>query len=111
VATLLYQLGAATSKVRGLHRHSGTQEQAVDPAWAVTETARSNNLASVSEVSACMALQGDMDCNCRVDAADLQAVAARWRQPAGWPYDLDGDGVVSVADIMRVAAAWGNTCP
>jgi hypothetical protein len=99
VATLLYQLGAATSKVWGLHRRSGIQEQAVDPAWAVTETPRSNNLASV------------MDCNCRVDVADLQALTDRWRQAAGLPYDLDGDGKVTVADIMRVAAAWGNTCP
>jgi len=58
-----------------------------------------------------MALQRDMDCNCRVDAADLQAVAARWPQAAGPPYDLDGDGQVTVADIMRVSAAWGNACP
>jgi len=57
-----------------------------------------------------MALQGDMDCNCRIDAADLQALTARWRQAAGRPYDLDGDGVVSVADIMRVAARWVNSC-
>jgi len=49
--------------------------------------------------------------DCRVDAADLQALTDRWRQPAGSPYDLDGDGQVTVADIMRVAAAWGRTCP
>jgi hypothetical protein len=84
---------------------------AVDPAWAVTETTRTNNLASVSGASACMALQGDMDCNCRIDAADLQALTARWRQAAGLPYDLDGDGQVTVADILRVSAAWGNACP
>jgi hypothetical protein len=95
----------------GLHRHSGTEEQPIGPAWAVTETTRTNNLASVSGASACMALQRDMDCNCRVDAADLQAVAARWRQAAGPPYDLDGDGQVTVADILRVSAAWGNACP
>jgi len=56
-------------------------------------------------------LAGDQDGDGDVDLADLQAVAARWRQAAGPPYDLDGDGQVTVADIMRVAAAWGNACP
>jgi hypothetical protein len=45
-----------------------------------------------------------------VNQLDVQSVADRWRQPAGSPYDLDGDGKVTVADIMRVAAAWGSTC-
>jgi hypothetical protein len=107
-----YWLPAAASRRWGAFTNiCGTKEQAVDPVWVVTETTRTNNLASVSGASACMALQGDMDCNCRIDAADLQALTARWRQAAGLPYDLDGDGKVTVADIMRVAAAWGNTCP
>jgi len=43
-----------------------------------------------------------------VDIGDVQFVAARWHQPAvGQPYDCDGDGVITVADIMCVAAAWG----
>ena len=56
---------------------------------------------------------------------DIQAVAARWRLTAADPdpdadpstpnygaaFDQDGDGVITVADIMRVAAAWGNECP
>jgi len=51
-----------------------------------------------------------------VDGADLQMLAAHWREHPGDPgwdprFDFDGDGVVTVADIMRVAAAWGNTCP
>ena len=49
--------------------------------------------------------------DCQIDAADLQALTDRWRQAAGLPYDLDGDGQVTVADILRVSAAWGNACP
>jgi len=47
-----------------------------------------------------------------VDVKDVQAVASHWRQPVvvGSPYDVDGDGDVDVADVMRVVAAWGSTC-
>ena len=83
---------------------------AVDPGRTVTETTWANNLASVSGASACTGLQGDVNCSCTVDATDLQAMAALWRQPISRPYDTDGDEQVTVADIMRVAAAWGDTC-
>ena len=46
-----------------------------------------------------------------MDVADVQAVAGRWHQAAGLPYDLDGDDWITVADIMRVVAGWGSTCP
>ena len=68
------------------------------------------NMASAS-VQTIVTFPEDVVPDCRVDAADLQALTDRWRQPAGSPYDLDGDGQVTVADIMRVAAAWGRTCP
>lgn len=46
-----------------------------------------------------------------VGVEDVQAVAARWPQPEAAPYDNDGDGLVTITDIMRVAAAWGSSCP
>ncbi len=50
-----------------------------------------------------------------VGVEDLQAAANVWRRhsdDAGWDarFDLDGDGVINIADIMRLAAAWGSTC-
>jgi len=42
-----------------------------------------------------------------VGVEDIQATAAFWRHSLGRPYDCDGDGVITVADIMCVAAAWG----
>ena len=38
-------------------------------------------------------------------------VAALWNQPAGPPYDLDDDGVITVVDIHRVARWWGWAVP
>jgi len=26
-------------------------------------------------------------------------------------YDLDGDGIITVVDIMKVVAHWGESCP
>ncbi len=58
----------------------------------------------------------EVGAGCQVDVQDVQATAERWRlrnTNSGWDprFDLDGDGDVDVADIMRVAAAWGNRCP
>jgi C1A family cysteine protease len=57
----------------------------------------------------------DLNCDCAVSAADIQAVAGAWRCEDGAGcydarYDLDGDGVVTVVDIMRVAAEWNWSC-
>jgi len=58
----------------------------------------------------CARLQGDMDCSCTVDIDDLRAVADRWGQVAEPPFDSDGDEIVTVVDVMWVAAHWGETC-
>ena len=60
-------------------------------------------------------LFGDLDLNCVVDVADIQRVASRWRMVDTDPdwnrrYDLNGDGIITIVDIMLVAAHWGDTC-
>jgi hypothetical protein len=46
-----------------------------------------------------------------VGVEDIQAVANKWRQPVGSPYDQDGDTVVSIKDIMMVGQRQGEICP
>jgi hypothetical protein len=53
--------------------------------------------------------------DCQTDILDIQAIASRWQQrvgDSGWDsrFDLDGDGTITIADIMHVAAAWATTC-
>ena len=60
-------------------------------------------------------LFGDVNCDCEVDVADIMQVASRWRMTDEDPhwdprYDLDGDGIVTIVDIMKVATCWGETC-
>jgi hypothetical protein len=45
-----------------------------------------------------------------VGAEDVQFLAAHWRRPAQPPFDCDGDGIISAADIMCATALWGQTC-
>ncbi|MCZ7573428.1 MAG: hypothetical protein M5U01_33170 [Ardenticatenaceae bacterium] len=86
----------------------------VEPYGHLSETTRSNNLASgsVAVLSVCP----DFNDSGTVDVADIQAVASRWRQrdtDPGWDprFDLDGDGDIDMVDVMRVAAEWNQTCP
>ena len=45
-----------------------------------------------------------------VGLADVQFEADLWRQPADPPYDSDGDGTVTVVDIIEVAGHLGEPC-
>jgi hypothetical protein len=54
----------------------------------------------------------DLNCDGRVDVGDISDIAAHWRDQEGDPgyrprYDPDGDFVVTVVDIMRIASQWG----
>ncbi|HIC88526.1 MAG TPA: hypothetical protein EYP04_03865 [Anaerolineae bacterium] len=54
----------------------------------------------------------DVDFDCDVDIADVQAVAGRWGQTSGQPgyddiYDLNGNEIVDLPDIQTVAERWG----
>jgi hypothetical protein len=58
---------------------------------------------------------GDFDCDCEVEVQDIQQVASRWRMTEAdddWDpwYDLNDDGIITVVDIMKVVAHWGETC-
>lgn len=46
-----------------------------------------------------------------VDTGDIGTVASLWRQPASWPHDCDGDGTITVRDVMCAARYLGNVCP
>ncbi len=57
----------------------------------------------------------DFNRDCNVDIEDIMEVASRWHTTdvdPGWDatYDLDGDGIITVVDIMIVAVNWGATC-
>ena len=45
-----------------------------------------------------------------ITVADIQQVAALWREQVGYPFDRDGDNRVMVADIMWYAARFGQGC-
>jgi RHS repeat-associated protein len=52
----------------------------------------------------------------QVDSADVQAIQARWKQRSTDPqwdarFDLNGDGIVNIVDIMQVTVALGPCLP
>ena len=49
----------------------------------------------------------DMDGNGVVDVADVLTVLASWGPCAECPADISGDGVVGVGDLLTVLASWG----
>jgi hypothetical protein len=58
----------------------------------------------------------DFNRDCNVDAADIMKVASRWRMTDNNPdweacYDLNGDGIINIVDLMLVSAHWEETCP
>jgi PKD repeat protein len=72
-----------------------------------------DTLSRTGGVTACPGV--DLDCNCSVDILDMQAVADSWRCHLGEAcynplHDLDGDGGITVIDVMQVAAEWGWNC-
>ncbi len=57
----------------------------------------------------------DFNRDCNVDIADIMEIAGRWHTidaDPGWDatYDLDGDGIITIVDVMIVAVNWGATC-
>jgi hypothetical protein len=50
----------------------------------------------------------DLDASGLVDIADLLALLAAWGPCPGCPPDLDGDGVVGFADLVLMLSTWGE---
>jgi hypothetical protein len=71
-----------------------------------------DELGVVTPLSAAVAMAvPDVDCDGGVDVVDIQQVTAVWGTSQGDPgfdsqYDLDGDGVIGVQDIVIAAAHW-----
>lgn len=87
-----------------------------EPRLTANEIAPTSGPVVWNLVSLCGLLEGDVDCTCSVDAADLQTLAHAWRatraDPAYVPlYDIVADERINIVDIQRAAAAWGSTCP
>jgi hypothetical protein len=60
-------------------------------------------------------IPGDVDCSCQVDVYDILLVAGSWLAMIGDPnyvatYDVNGDFVIDVVDLMIVTAHFGDTC-
>lgn len=53
---------------------------------------------------------GDFDSNMDVGQSDLDALISHWGETGGGQYDLTGNGVVNVDDLLRLLALWGP-CP
>jgi uncharacterized repeat protein (TIGR01451 family) len=87
-----------------------------EPRLTADEIAPAWGPAAWNLVSLCGLLQGDVDCNCTVDATDLQILAASWRatraDPAYVPlYDIVPDEHINVVDVQRAAVNWMVSCP
>jgi len=53
--------------------------------------------------------KGDLTGDCTVDFADVQAMAAQWLYPQGYPADLDGLNGVEERDFAILAGTWSQT--
>lgn len=86
-------------------------EWKVIPTTVNTDT---NTLAAVLDHLTKFAVHGvnacyNFDLDPYIGSGDVQMVASQWHQN-GSPYDLDGDGQVTIKDIMRLVAKWGEFC-
>ncbi len=55
-------------------------------------------------------LIGDFSGNGLIDIGDIVAAADHWQAIGASPFDLDGDGLVTVRDVMLVASSFGQAC-
>lgn len=60
--------------------------------------------------AACVLCLGDADMDCDVDVLDLNALLAEWGCTLSCTTDWDGNGLVSIGDLMAVLTVWGTNC-
>ena len=81
----------------------------------VISTDAASNSTTITRTVGYSPLFADFDYNCVINVSDIMLVANCWRCRLGdgcynEDYDLDKDGIITVVDIMKVAARWGETC-
>ncbi|MSP13122.1 MAG: hypothetical protein EXR62_09205 [Chloroflexi bacterium] len=74
------------------------------------------NATRAAEVRVLACIQGDFNCDCKVDVVDLVAIGRRFGALYGDAlydnrFDLDDNRSIDLFDVVRVATNWGNTCP
>ena len=90
----------------------GTQVAFVGGGWTGIFRAGDNQLcaspqpATISMTTTCY----DFEPPAGVGLEDVMVVASLWHQSGGAPYDCDGDGFVTIVDIMCAVIHIGETC-
>ncbi|MBI3942707.1 MAG: S8 family serine peptidase [Chloroflexi bacterium] len=74
------------------------------------------NATRSAEVRVLACIQGDFNCDCKVDVVDLVAIGRRFGTIIGDSlydnrFDLDDNGRIDLFDVVRVSTNWGATCP
>lgn len=64
-----------------------------------------------SAIARWMAPCCDYDGDGTVDVDDVITIAGLWNQPGSVPYELDGDGWITIVDLQRVTRWWGAWVP
>ncbi len=71
---------------------------------------RSSNDVSVLNNQTCTPCPADVDGDGTVSITDLLSLLAAWGPNPGHPADIDGNGTVAMPDLLALLAAWGP-CP
>jgi PKD repeat protein len=109
----LWHLGDGTTTTLASPTHTYTTPNAYTVTLFVHGLGGSDAITRSNYLSVCH--RSDVACDCKIDVADIQAVASGWRCSDGdgcydAAYDFDGDDTITVVDIMQVAARWGCAC-
>jgi uncharacterized membrane protein len=82
---------------------------AINQARQIATNARNDAIGFAGAVLLSPVVEGDLDGDLDVDAADLASLLAAWGACPGCDADLDGDGLVGPADLAALLAAWTPT--
>ena len=96
----------------GVAEFSETFSRTVPVGALITATAKEISAGNTSEFSTCRTVEpppipGDINGDGVVDIADQLSLLAAWGPCFGCPEDLNGDDEVNIADLLIVFANWG----